>query len=358
MSAGRPSKRRISTGVYRDAYGIEARVQVGSGKTAQVASKRYPSNAPLTVIKKWQDEKRRELKLCRPTSRHTLAHDAERYYRFIAPLASWRERRSEIRAWVALYGDTPRYLILSAHVLDARAKWSDQGRSPKTINHRVNALRHLYRTLDGKRTLTPCDDIDALPTHKTPIVVVTPAVIRDVDETLQAWESTGRLRSPKTRARFRVYASTGRRPSEIMRAEPPDVDLTQRVWRPRDGKGGWGPGIYLNDDMMAAWELFVEASAWGSFRTGSLVRTIRRAGWPDGVRPYNLRHTVGISISEAGGDLADIQAHLGHKHISTTRKHYVPVLNSRMQEASELISGRISWKSVVETQGAEDAGRK
>ncbi len=106
VSAGRPSKRRISTGVYRDAYGIEARVQVGSGKTAQVASKRYPSNAPLTVIKKWQDEKRRELKLCRPRSRHTLAHDAERYYRFIAPLASWRERRSEIRAWVALYGDT------------------------------------------------------------------------------------------------------------------------------------------------------------------------------------------------------------------------------------------------------------
>ena len=50
-----------------------------------------------------------------------------------------------------------------------------------------------------------------------------------------------------------------------MRAEPADVDLTQRVWRPRDGKGGWGPGIYLNDDMMAAWELFVEADAWGFF---------------------------------------------------------------------------------------------
>ena len=149
-------------------------------------------------------------------------------------------------------------------------------------------------------------------------------MIRAVDETLQAWERTGRLRSPKTRARFRVYASTGRRPSEIMRAEPPDVDLTQCVWRPRDGKGGWGPGIYLNDDMLAAWELFVEANAWGSFRIGSLVRTIRRAGWPAGVRPYNLRHTVGISISEAGGDLADVQAHLGHKHISTTRKHYVP----------------------------------
>ena len=124
------------------------------------------------------------------------------------------------------------------------------------------------------------------------------------------------------------------------------------------GRGGWGPGIYLNDDMMAAWELFVEADAWGIFRTGSLVRTTRRAGWPEGVRPYNLRHTVGISISEAGGDLADVQAHLGHKHISTTRKHYVPVLNSRMQKASELISGRIPWRSVVETQGARHVARK
>lgn len=48
----------------------------------------------------------------------------------------------------------------------------------------------------------------------------------------------------------------------------------------------------------------------------------------------------------------------GHKHISTTRKHYVPVLNSRMQEASELINGRFSWTRVVETQGVEHVSRK
>ena len=69
---------------------------------------------------------------------------------------------------------------------------------------------------------------------------------------------------------------------------------------------------------------------------------------PVGYRDYTegthaLRHTVGISLSEAGADLSDVQAHLGHKQLSTTRRHYVPVLGSRMQRLSESIEGRFQW---------------
>jgi integrase len=48
-------------------------------------------------------------------------------------------------------------------------------------------------------------------------------------------------------------------------------------------------------------------------------------------------------MSESGVDLADIQQHMGHKRIDTTRRHYVPVLGSRLQRASELIDGRFGW---------------
>ena len=39
-----------------------------------------------------------------------------------------------------------------------------------------------------------------------------------------------------------VFATTGKRPSEVQRTEPPDVDLERHVWIPRDGKGGFYPG--------------------------------------------------------------------------------------------------------------------
>jgi integrase len=81
-------------------------------------------------------------------------------------------------------------------------------------------------------------------------VAVPHATIAAVAAQLEEHERRGWLRSAKTRARFMVLASTGKRPSELMRAQPHDVDFVRRVWTVRDGKGGWSPGIYLNDDML------------------------------------------------------------------------------------------------------------
>jgi hypothetical protein len=98
--------------------------------------------------------------------------------------------------------------------------------------------------------------------------------------------------------------------------------------------------------MRAAWELFIAANAWGPFNTHSFARRLRNAGWPEQVRVYNLRHTTWITASERGADLADIQAGAGHRHIATTRRHYVPVLSSRMQRLSELLDKRFDWQTV------------
>jgi len=35
-----------------------------------------------------------------------------------------------------------------------------------------------------------------------------------------------------------------------------------------------------------------------------------------------------------------VQGWLGHKHVTTTRKHYAPVLVSRLKQASERLAGR------------------
>lgn len=114
----------------------------------------------------------------------------------------------------------------------------------------------------------------------------------------------------------------------------------------RDAKGGWSEGLYLNDDLLTAWTVFIDADAWGYFDTSAHARALHSAGWPQDVRPYNLRHSVGIGLSESGVDLADVAGWLGHTDVRTTRSAYVPILNSRMQRAAEAIDGRLSgWKA-------------
>lgn len=332
---------RVSTGIYRDESGLAAVVKVRDIQREQ----RYPAGTPLEELRRWREATRIELRRLAPAAtRGTLQGDAERYLKQIRHLTSARTRRSDLKAWTARYATLSRARITPAVVRETISAWSDAGVAPKTINNRVQTLANLYRTLDGKRTRTPCDDIAPLHVPKTPPIAVDPAIIRRVERKLRQYQRDGWLDDGKTRARFMVLAACGRRPSEVMRTEPEDVDLERRVWSVRDGKGGWSPGLFLNDDMLAAWQAFIAAKAWGPFNTSSFARVLRSCGWPKGVRPYNLRHSVGISLSEAGIDLADIQAVMGHKRIATTRRFYVPVLGGRMEAAGKAIDGRMQWK--------------
>jgi integrase len=334
-------RRRLATNIYRDGSGIAA-VAKANGQRQE---RRYPPDTPLEIVRDWI-----RVTVARFNSRHppgrsgTLAGDAKPYLAQMRHLASFKARRVEVYAWVTRLGpETIRSTVTAAQVMAARVAWLKDGLSPKTINNRVDTLRHWFRTLDGPSAETPCDSITPLPVPKTPAIVIPADLVQRVDAELQRREHVGGIFDAKTRARFRVLATTGKRPSEIMRAKPGDVDLVRRVWIVRDGKGGFSPGLYLNDDMKAAWELFIAAEAWGPFNTNSMARTLRRAGWPAGVRPYNLRHTTWITASERGVDLADIQQGAGHKNLATTRRHYVPVLNSRMQRLSEVIDRRYEW---------------
>lgn len=335
---------------------IRATVKVAG---APQKEKRFVPGTPKRVIKAWKVATRAKLQR-RCTARNpqakagTLAKDAERYYSQIKHLADWVSRRSEIRAWLtAGLADRYRHMITREDVLRIRGDWVQAGNAARTINNRVSALRHLYRTLDGDREPTPCDGVSALKAARTPPAVVAPDVVNRVLENLrrrQQEKCTVRCRYQgrypahclTDRARLMVLASTGRRPCEVERTRPEDLDFRRRVWAVRDAKGGWSEGLYLNAEMIAAWETFIEADAWGPF-PGHFAHRLRLAGWPAGVRPYNLRHSTWIEASERGADLADIQAGAGHKRIQTTRHHYVPVLNSRMQKLSERLDGRFGW---------------
>lgn len=345
MPRNRGKRKRIASGIYQDAAGYEAMVAVGSGSRRREKWKRFARGTSLKVIRDWQDERRVAFRRTRPKGpTGTLAGDAERFLRQYKGTASAAAKRSHLMAWVREYGLMRRTAITAEHVRLALVKWKEEGAAEKTRKHRHQILGQLYRILDGDKADTPVDEVDAPVASKTIPVWVDDAIIKEVGYNLVEQERAGKLRDAKTRARFMVLASCGKRPAELKRAEPTDVDLERRVWLVRDAKGGWSEGLYLNDDMHAAWVLFVAASAWGHFDTRSFDRRLYRAGWLQGIRPYNLRHSTGMALSARGEDLADIQAWMGHKDIKTTRTHYVPVLNSRMQRMSEGMSGRLGFE--------------
>jgi integrase len=351
----RKGKRRtIERGIYQDSSGFEVRIVIGG----HVYSDRMPKDSTLDELRgRLAQLRAKGLTETPKTERGTLAADANRYLMLIKHLESWKDREAHLSTWCARLGHIYRHRITHSDVLAARVAWLKDF-APKTINHRVSTLRHLYRTLDGPKAPTPCDDITPLEVPRTPIVRVSNATIMAIDRKLQEMEA--RATPPmaaKTRARFRVFVSTGKRPIEIMRAQPGDVDLKQRVWVPRDAKGGFTPGVYLNDDMLEAWKLFIKADAWGKYNQGSFARTLRSAGWPQGVRIYNARHSMWIAASEMGIDLHDIAVGAGHRDPRMTAKAYVPILNSRLQTMSERMDGRFQGWRVVPKSGTRKRKR-
>lgn len=347
----------ISKGVYRDgdAGPYEVRVVVGG----VVYSERMPADSTKPELK----AKRADLEATGRTEtpraeRGTLRASVPAYLRLTAHLASVDDLADHLHAWCKELGDVQRHRITERDVLEVRNLWIAAGRAPKTVNNRVGTLRNLYRRLDGKKAKSPCDDVDPLHVPKTPIQRVSDALILAVDAELQRHEQKGWLRNAQTRARYRVFVSTGKRPVEIMRAQPMDVDLQARVWVPRDAKGGFCPGCYLNDDQLAAWRLFIEADAWGPYNHGNFGRVLRSCGWPTNVRPYQARHTMWITATERGTPLEDVSTGAGHRDMGLTRRFYTGILNGPLQWMSERMEGRFSGWPVVPVSAPDDKANR
>lgn len=340
----RRTRTRVASGIYRDQYGLAATVKVGRVQREQ----RFPDDEPLDRLQAWQVRTRADLTEDRDETqtidepipaRGTFATDLPRRLTQIEGRASYKSDRSHLKAWLPFIGKLKRTAIRPSHVRVAFSSWATAGKSPRTIRHRRRVLRELYQGLDGAHAKPPLKGVK-IPKpedpHPTPVPLAT---IQRVAESLKAGKTGEKRHGPKrtlaavkyaepakARARFLVRATTGQRPSQIMRATAADVDVKRKIWFVRAGKGGHAIPLPLTPDMVKAWQAFAAADAWGPFDSRSFSKTLRRHGWPKGVRPYNLRHTFAIDHLLAGTSLDDLQGLLGHAQIETTRRHYAPVL--------------------------------
>lgn len=338
----------LAKGIYPDRFGFEVRVSI-KGK---VYPARFPPGTDLAVMQQWQaDETAWRLRQATDDAhvapeRGTLKSDVGRYLTKREGRSGYKSDRSHLQAWVNRYGGRTR-ASLKPHDIDlAIAAWRTAGKSPKTIRHRVRVGKELWRSLDGKQTRTPFDNVE-LPTAIAPNPIPVPlATIQKVAASLKRGlviekacgpqKTVARVHtkeSAKTYARFLVRAVCGQRPSQVMWAESGDVDLVRKIWFVRSAKGGTQIPLPLGPEGVKAWKTFIAADAWGAFDTRSFSKTIKRHGWPAGVRPYVMRHTYAIDHLLAGTPIGDVQGLLGHKDITTTRRFYAPVLVALLKKA-------------------------
>jgi len=333
-------RERVAQGIFRDCYGLAGVVKVGGKQREQ----RFAADTPLKTIESWRIQTRAELDADRidldaddeRDARGTFAADLPKYLKKIQTRTSFKADRSHLRAWLPALGPLKRRDVKPVQVQAAINRWAVTKKSPRTIRHRRRVLRELYQSLDGSHARPPLKGvtIPKIPDpHPTPVAR---ALIQKVAKSLKAGKRHEKgygSDSAKAYARFLVRAMTGQRPSQIMRAERGDVDLVRRIWFVRAGKGGFSVPLPLDADMVKAWRVFIKADAWGAFDTRSFSQTLRRHGWPKGVRPYNLRHTFAIDHLLAGTPLGDVQGFLGHRQIETTRKFYAPILVARLRKS-------------------------
>lgn len=334
---------RIAEGVYRDKYGVAATVKVGTVQREH----RFPPESSLDYIQAWRARTRSELLEDRDAipkdtpapERRSFASDLPRYLKKIEHRVGYKSDRSHLRAWLPLIGPLLRSKIRPVHIQRGIETWAKAGKAPRTLRHRRRVIREMWKTLDGVHARPPVTGIK-IPTPAQPHPVAVPwSVVKKVAESLRKGKRHAKGYggdSDKAHARFLVRATTGQRPASIMRAVPADLDLKRRLWLVRPTKGGDQVALPLDPHMVQAWKAFIAAKAWGPFDVNSFAATIRRHGWPKGVRPYSLRSTFAIDMILGGADLGDVQAAMGHRRIETTRAHYAPIQLARLRKALKL----------------------
>lgn len=343
--AGR--RRTIDRGIYKDKTGYEVVAKAGRLRR----SRRYPLKAALKTMRAWRDGTAASLRdESQPTADTRTIAGSIAHYRQTTKLPTSHAYQPALNAWIREHGALERWKLTPALASQALERWKHDGYGPQSLYYRRVVIEKVWKTLDGPRVKTPVDDLTIRrPKSRRPIWVPDQTIF-DVLVELRRHEMYKRLRTAKTRARFLVLVTTGQRPAQLQRAQPADVDLERGVWIVRAAKGGEDIPVYLNSEMQDAWRAFITAQAWGAYDTRSFARTLRRCGWPKGIRPYHVRHATGFSLSARGADLGDIQLSLGHRDPTTTRV-YVGAVEQRMRDVSARLEGRFGGRTVAPPGG-------
>ena len=359
----RGSRQKVAPGIYRDSYGYEAIVG-RSGPFKQV-SRRYPPDTPIPLMQRWQLDVRADRLTERPqgSPRGTLEADAPRYLRTL-PERSARRRDASylLRHWLRTpLAKMRRHEITRADIKAQLATWEAAGVAASTLNHRLQALRNVYKELDGPHVPNPTDGISR---RREPEAEPRGIPIVLAEAILEQFRQVGKKdqkRDGEMALRLRVMLTTGLSQSQVERLRRHDVNFAAgrfyaRARRKGKGAAGaWLPLLPQAKDALSAydaaglWERpFSRSSMHSAFAraVAKVLKTAKESGvelhLPRKLRPYDLRHAFGTEVYRATGDQRAAQALLQHADIRTTRRYTEGAVDFRAEEAIRLVAAH--WK--------------
>lgn len=371
------SRQRLTLGIYKDRIGFQAQVNGGRGKGN---SRRFKKGTDLKVMKAWQRRRLAELATApaqKPASqRHTLRADVPR---FLATIPEGPQRKgfdAVLAAWLATPLATMHRSDITA--LDVRtqlAKWGSKGGRSKTgfaastLNHRLSALRTLYRTLDGADAPNPCDGIAKFKEPEDENRGVT----FDLAELILSYiKDRGGVHTPvretKARIRLQVMLFTGLPPAQVMRIHRSHIDFdhgTLLTTPRRKGKGAPARRLPLLPRAVEVLRAFDRANCYGPFSTSPVRRaweeakrkvleTITEATSREliaGLRPYDLRHTFLSEVYRHSGDHRAARELGLHSDERTTNRYTGAAVSERAQKAVQALQAAYPAATAAATQG-------
>lgn len=272
------SRIRVAEGVYRDRYGLSAMVQVGRRAVEQ----RFPLDTDLKEIAAWRlrtradllDEGLRPIATTRPSA-GTLETDVPRFLELL-PEGGRRKTFARLLAhWARTpLAAKPRAAITRLDIKEQLSTWEDAGLSASELNHRLRAIRALYRELDGdeapnptmgiKKRREPRREARAIPIEFVELIL---AHVPD--------RRHGRALSVEDARAIMAAMAGGARASRVARDYGVSETMIRKIARRRSDVAGW--------DQVSHTKIRLRVMAW----TGMPQMQVER------LRPQDLNLTLG-----------------------------------------------------------------
>ncbi|HEY76683.1 MAG TPA: tyrosine-type recombinase/integrase [Thermoflexia bacterium] len=253
------------------------------------------------------------------------------------------------RWYVQTYGEEPAPALLTDEEAREYVAYLSGVRNLKaaTVNLRLSALKGLARFCGRRLTVRGVRKVEQ---------PIEPLNGRELGRLIAAVEGFwwgAEWMKRRNVAIIALLARAGLRVGEVVALDVEDVELNERSgWvLVRRGKGLKERHVPLSKEARKALGAYLEKRPWWTeeaalfvTRTGQRmdVRAVQRmveaatqrAGIAKRVTPHVLRHTFATRFLRRGGDLATLQAILGHANLATTARYLHPDA-ARVQEMVE-----------------------
>lgn len=314
---------KAEPGIRRTGSGWQVYVRIAG----EFRSKHFPPDTELIDLRRWREQQkaRHTLNLPALSDSPGLKQDVRTYLSLVTNLATYENRAYQMQWWLTFLGDKPRDEVTTLDVRHGLKQLERHGASPATRNLYRTALRHFYRTLNGRGGYNPVIDTPREPEPPKRL-------------TLPTWPTAKRaiaaINVPAHRARLTVLLYTGWPSAQLKRLNARDINhknLTVYLEGRKKGKGTSGVTLPILPQASRA----LKSCPLGPFSNNALYVALQYACKKAEIPPfrvYDLRHLFLTTAALAIRDDRAVQALALHHPRTITARYTEQSVDARVRD--------------------------